>query len=106
VESYFSVLLALATSVGLLLVGRRRLQLSVHGLRTAAGLVLAWLGMAAAVFAGNVLVGMAVALLVRSLTTLFVPLYLANDIVLLALSALQALLLLLWWTTRPDSSAD
>lgn len=104
-ESYFSALLVLCTSVGLYLAGRRWLRLSFRGLRSAAGLVLAWLGIAALLFAGNVLVGMAVAILVRSLTPLFLSPYLANDIVLLVLSALQALLLLLWWTTRPDSSA-
>jgi len=91
------------TSLGLCLVGRRWLQLSWGDLRTAAGLVLAWLGMAAALFAGNVLVGMLVAHSLRTLTPVFVPLYLANDVVLLVLSALQALLFQLWWMTRKPS---
>jgi hypothetical protein len=105
-ESYFVLLLALCTSAGLVVIGRTRFRLPLAGLRAAGGLMLAWLGLTAVCFAGNVLVGMTVAHFVRTLTPLFVSLYLPNDLTLLMLSALQALLFQRWWTAGPRPSAS
>jgi small neutral amino acid transporter SnatA (MarC family) len=105
-ESYLVLLLALSTSAGLVVIGRILFRLPLEGLRAAGGLMLAWLGLTAVFFAGNVLVGMTVAHVVRTVTPLFVSLYFPNDLTLLILSALQALLFQRWWTAGPRPSAS
>lgn len=105
-DSYFVLLLALCTSAGLVVIGRILFRLPLEGLRAAGGLMLAWLGLTAVFFSGNVLVGMTVAHVVRTLTPLFVSLYRPNDLTLLILSALQALLFQCWWMAGPRPSAS
>jgi hypothetical protein len=95
-ESFFVLLLALGTSGAALLLGRFWLRLPLGGLRGAAARLLACLGLTAAFFAANLLLGMGVVLLGRLLLRDFVSLYFANDVSLLVLSLFQAFLVQRW----------
>ncbi len=92
------------TSLGAYLVGARRLGLEARALRAAAGRALECIGLTLVCAVANVALGFAGILVARVLTGGFVSLYTVNDVTLLLLSLLQALVFA-WWradATRPD----
>lgn len=95
-ESIFVLLLAVLSSLALWLWGRRRLGLTTSGLAGAAASTLECLGLAVALYAANLVLGVAVTALVRTVSGHFISLYPTTDPVLFALSLLQALLFC-WW---------
>ncbi len=84
------------TSVAAYLIGARGLRLPRRGLGPAAGRTLECVGLTLLFFGANLAVGVAAVLAARAVTRGFVSLYLADDVVLLPLSLLQALLFA-WW---------
>jgi hypothetical protein len=102
VKGAFILGLVACTSIVAFLIGARGLRLSAGGLRIAAGRMLECVGLTLVFFAANFTLAMLAILAARRLTRSFVSLYLANDLVLLGLSLLQALVFA-WWWERPAS---
>jgi hypothetical protein len=97
VEGVFLLsLVALTSAAALAWASRRGRPLPASALREAAGRVLECLGLTAAFFVANLVLGALVSGLIRAATPLFVSLYLSTDVSLLVLSALQALLFQHW----------
>ncbi len=94
--------LVACTSIVAFLVGARGLGLPRRGLRVAAGRMLECVGLTLVFFAANLVLAMLAILAARRLTRGFVSLYLANDLVLLGLSLLQALVFAWWWERTPS----
>lgn len=95
-EQGFLLVLAMVTSLAAYLVGAKGLGLASGPLGTAIGKMLEGIGLTALFFVGNLMVGMIAILAIRSFTPVFVSLYIADNIVLLVLSFLQALSFQ-WW---------
>lgn len=95
-QDLFIIGLVGVTSVAAYLIGARGLRLPRRGLAPAAGRTLECVGLTLLFFGANLAVGVAVVLAARAVTRGFVSLYLADDVVLLPLSLLQALLFA-WW---------
>ncbi|HSB70896.1 MAG TPA: hypothetical protein VLH58_03910 [Candidatus Methylomirabilis sp.] len=98
-EQAFVLALVGLTSLAAFLLGARGLGLSWNGLGAAVGRMLECVGLALVFFVTNLAAGMTVVLLGRLVTRGFLPLYLANDVSLVALSLLQALTFQ-WWRER------
>jgi hypothetical protein len=92
--------LVAATSVAGYLIGRRRLGLAPGALRPAAARLLECLGLAVLFLLGNQALGVAAIVAARAVTGGFVSLYMVDDVSLLGLSLLQALLFA-WWRRSP-----
>jgi hypothetical protein len=90
---------AIITLTSLLIygVGLRQQRLSGSSFRAALGQLLEFIGLIVAVFLANILVAVGLGLMSRIASISFISLYVAGDITLLILSALQALLFWLWW---------
>lgn len=104
-QDLFILVLAAATSVTAYLVGRRRLGLPPGGLRSASTRLLECLGLAVLFLLGNYALGVAAILAARAVTRGFVSLYLVDDVILVVLSLLQALVFAWWRQTaerRPE----
>jgi len=102
VKGAFILGLVACTSIAAFLIGARGLGLPRRGLRMAAGRMLECVGLTLVFFAANLALAMLAILAARRLSRGFVSLYLANDLVLLGLSLLQALVFA-WWWERPSS---
>lgn len=85
-----------------LLLGRRRLGLSLRGLRYAWGPALECIGLAVVFYGVNVGLGLAGALISRALGS-FASLYTSGDVSLPVFSVLQALVLECWRWSQPHS---
>jgi len=66
-------------------------------MRAAIRALLEWVGTFAFFFAVNLILGVVVVFLVRTLTPRFVALYVLENLLLLVLSAAQAFVFLYWW---------
>jgi hypothetical protein len=97
VKGAFLLGLVACTSLAAYLIGTGGLGLSRRGLRVAAGRMLECAGLTLVFFAANVTLAMLAIMTARRLTRSFVSLYLVNDLVLLGLSLLQALVFAWWW---------
>lgn len=86
------------TSLAACLIGARGLRLPGRALGVAAGRMLECVGLTLLFFGANLGVGVLAVLAARALTRGFVSLYLADDLILLPLSLLQALVFA-WWRT-------
>ena len=96
VEQLFLFVLILVTSAATYLVGAKGLGLAAGRLGTAVAKMLEGIGLTALFFVGNLVAGMVAILAIRTLTPIFVSLYIADNIVLLVVSFLQALSFQ-WW---------
>lgn len=94
--SLFLVSIAAVTSLVAYVLGTRRLRLGRDRLRPAAVEALECLGLAMVFLLGNLVAGVALILGLRALTGRFISIYWLNDIAVLALSVLQALVLHAW----------
>lgn len=97
---YLLSLVALTSAAALAYAARRGRALSLAAFREAAWRSLECLGLTAAFFLANLVIGALVSGLVRAATPLFVSLYLSTDVSLLVLSALQALVFHHWLGAR------
>ena len=79
-------------------VRRRRLR----RLADAMGLTLELVGIATLFLIGNLALGLAIVLAIRSVTPIFVSVCVLNDTALVALSALQGAVFFCWRRGRPD----
>src|SRR5688572_7000533 len=93
--AYVLALVAVTSSVAFLR-GRARWGLQSAGLRTAAGRMLEWLGLAVLFAAANVGLGFLAVLVLRRLTGAFISMYANTDLSILFLSLAQAALFQ-WW---------
>jgi hypothetical protein len=100
-QDLFILALAAATSVAAYLVGRWRLGLPPGGLRSASARLLECLGLLVLFLLGNQALGIAAILAARAVTGGFVSLYLVDDVSLVVLSLLQALVFA-WWRHTSD----
>lgn len=95
-SSALLVLLAATTSLVAALIGRgagpggRRLDRAIL-------LVLELLGISALFLAGNLVLGGALVLAIRSFSPLFLSIYVLNDVALMGLSLLQGAVFFCWW---------
>lgn len=71
-------------------------------LADAVRLALELVGLAMLFLVGNLALGLAIILAIRSVTTIFVSVYLLNDTSLVVLSALQGAVFFCWGRGRPD----
>jgi hypothetical protein len=92
----YPLLLAAFVTAAVAVLGLRPLGLRWAALGPALGRVLEWAGLLALSFAVDVAAGAALTLLLREATGGFFSLYRTADVSLLALAALQALLVQ-WW---------
>jgi hypothetical protein len=83
----------------------KRVWVGTGSLAAAAGALLDWAGLFSLFFGANMALGVLLVLAVRSVTPLFVSLYLLDSAVLPILSAVQAFLLLHWWRGAQSGSA-
>jgi hypothetical protein len=102
----FLLMLIVLTSAGAWVVGARRLGLDSRALGAAVGRLLESLGVIVIFLAANVLVAGLVILTARSVGPRFVSLYLADDAIVLVLSALQGLAFQAWREASPLPPAD
>jgi hypothetical protein len=103
-EALFLIALVAATSAASLYAATRRGRPATgDALRAGAWRAVEWVGLTVAFFAGNLSVGVALTLVVRSLTPLFLSLYLNADVSLLVLSALQAFVYQRWREAAEDA---
>lgn len=100
-EKLYPLLLVVLTSTGGYLLGTRVWSHSGRQLRAAVCRMLECVGLTGLCFGLNLVVGMGLILIFRSLSPWFVPLYLVNDVSLLALSLLQGVTLYWWWWCSP-----
>ena len=101
-RSAFILALVACTSLAAYLLGARGLGLSRRGLRVATRRMLECVGLTLVFFTANLALALFVIAVARRLTRGFVSLYLANDLVLVGLSLVQALLFA-WWRDPPAS---
>lgn len=94
-RALFVLAIVAGTSAAAGLFGRRALGLSARGLAPALSRVLETLGMAVTFFGLNLAIAMAAILTLRAAGT-FISLYVADDLGLVALSLLQALVFQRW----------
>src|SRR6516165_5618543 len=83
----------------------KRVWVGTGSLAEAASALLDWAGLFSLFFGANLALGVLFVLVVRSITPLFVSLYLLESAVLPILSAVQAFLLLHWWRGGQSGSA-
>jgi hypothetical protein len=95
-EELFLPLLVAVTSMGAYLIGLRVLGLSRRGLGWALRQTLEMVGLTVVFLVANLAIGLAVILTTRALSMRFVSVYILNDASLVALSALQGMILG-WW---------
>ena len=97
------VLFAVAvTSTGTLLVGTAWLGLRPADLRWAARQALECVGLSIGFFVMNLTVGVTMVFVGRQLLDTFVSIYFVNDVALLGIYLLQAVLFQ-WWRQKPQS---
>lgn len=101
-ESLFLLGLVGLTSLAAYLAGTHWLALSKRALGAVAGRLLEWAGLTLVFFAVNFGIGIIGILGLRTLTGVFVPLF-VNDAVVLVLSLLQALAFQEWRNTTVPS---
>lgn len=95
-ESLFPTVVVLLTSVGGYLVSTRWLRLSVSALLRGVDKTLECLGVCTVFLLVNVIVGVVVTVVTRTLSGQFLSLYLATGLVFLPLSFLQGLAFWCW----------
>ncbi len=95
-QDAFILGLVASTSILAYLVGTRGFRRPRRALGAAVGRMLECVGLTLVFFVANLAVALVATLAARWVTRGFVSLYLANDVVLLALSLLQALVFA-WW---------
>ena len=103
-ELFVAIFLVILTSVIAWQLSKR-VWVGTGSLAEAAGALLDWVGLFSLFFGANVALGVLFVLVVRSVTPLFVSLYLLDSAVLPILSAVQAFLLLHWWRAGQSRSA-
>jgi hypothetical protein len=96
-EELFLFFLAFASSVGAYALAKRRGMSDYNGLYSAAGTILECLGTAMVFLAFNVMIGTGIILVIRSATTIFIPVYAVSSPLLCVLSFLQGFVFQLWW---------
>ncbi|HEV8675920.1 MAG TPA: hypothetical protein VGX21_17925 [Methylomirabilota bacterium] len=101
-DSAFLAVLVGLTSVGAYLMGARGRGWSRRGLRAAVGHMLECVGLALAFFVVNLALGLAILLVARRVAGGFVSLYVVDDVTLLVLSLLQALVFAGWRAGASD----
>jgi hypothetical protein len=101
-EWAFVPALVACTSVLACLFGVRKLRLSAEGLGRGIGKALECIGVMLGFFVLNVMLGVAVILLWRQATGIFLSLYFVNDVTLLVIALLQGFVFQ-WW--RRESQA-
>jgi len=100
-DATFLLTVAALASAGTYVVARRGWRLAPGGLRPALLRLLEWAGLVALFYALDVAVGLLVVAVLRRLTTGFVSAYMVGDGTLVALSALQAVVLQ-WWRAEGE----
>jgi hypothetical protein len=100
-DGLYLIGLVALTSGLLWMVGRRGLGLRSSGVRAALGRLLEWVGLSAAFYAGNLVVGFLAVLALRKLTGSFLSIYVNTDATLALLSAFQALVFQ-WWRAESE----
>jgi len=103
-EGLFPVAIVVISSAGCFLAGSRTGRWTRHALWPSVCRMLESVGMGALCFLLNMCLGMGLILAVRSVTPWFVPIYLMSDVLILALSFLQGLMLCMWWHGGPEDS--
>lgn len=96
IEQAFLIALTIGTSVGAYGVGVGRLRLSVERLGAALLRAFQIIGMSGVFFVANLTIGLAGLLIVRSVSGIFVSVYLLDDMTLGALSVLQGVVFECW----------
>ena len=105
-EELFLPLLVALTSVGAYAVGRVVLGLSPRELGPAVRHALEVTGLAVVFLFANLGIGLAAVLGARALSTRFISVYILNDASLIALSALQAIVVDWWWRSAPGPRGE
>lgn len=100
-ESLVLLGLVAVTSIGAYALGVGRLGLRREALRAATGRALECLGLALAFSAANFVLGFGLILAARAVLRDFVSLYVVNDVTLVILSLVQALVFAWWQATSP-----
>jgi len=106
VEQLLLPLLVALTSFGAYAVGTRVFGLPRHGLALAVRYTLDVAGLTVVFLAVNLGLGLAVVLGSRALSMRFVSVYILNDTSLIALSALQAVVVGSWWRLSPGARGE
>ena len=105
-EQLLLPLLVALTSVGAYAVGTRVFGLPRHGIALAVRYTLDVAGLTVVFLAVNLGLGLAVVLGSRALSMRFVSVYILNDTSLIALSALQAVVVGSWWRLSPSARGE
>ena len=100
-EDAFLPLLFVAGSAAVVAIGSA-LGLRMSALRGAAARAVEWAGFTALLAAANVAAGFVLVLVLRRVTGRFLSIYVNTDLTLLAVSALQAAVLLWWMEAAGD----
>src|SRR5262245_10760948 len=96
-EQLILLLAVLASTAAAYYLFRRRGKSQAKSFRQAASEVMECLGIFIVFLGVNVCLGLGAILLVRSVTQIFVSLYVMDDVTLIVLSALQGFIFRLWW---------
>jgi hypothetical protein len=102
VRGAFLLGLVACTSLAAYWLGARALGLPRRRLGAATRRMLECVGLTLVFFAANLALALLAIVAARRLTRGFVSLYLVNDLVLVALSLLQALVFAWWWESSPE----
>lgn len=105
-EQFFILVVIGLTSLAAYLVGAKWFGLSWHVLRSAVGRMFECIGIMLIFCVVNLAVVVITILTIRSLTDRFLPLEIASDLTLPALSLLQALILQWWRELSAPRSRD
>lgn len=93
----FIILIVVITTCVAYLAGSRYLSSSRPSIAEALGNAMEYLGAFVMFFCVNVMLGVALIFLIRSVTPRFVSAYVLQDVTLVILSAIQAVWFLTWW---------
>jgi len=96
-QDSLGVILVLITSILTYAATKKFMIRDATSLRRAIHTLLECLGAASMFLVVNVALGIVLVLAIRSVTPLFVSVYLLNDLLLIVLSVLQGFVFQLWW---------
>ena len=96
-QEVLGLVLVLITSILAFVLTKNRAPHDTISLRRAIQTLLECLGTASVFLALNIAIGLVLILAVRSVTPLFVSLYLLNDLLLIVLSVVEGFVFQLWW---------
>src|SRR5262245_12781545 len=97
-ENNLVLLIVLTTSAGAYLLGRWGMGTRKISLGNAVRRFVEYLGAFVIFLMANMVLGVALILLIRWTTARFVSIYLLDDVMLIILSAVQALIFYSWWS--------